>query len=192
MRRPSLRSLGSATPRRLLTALGGLLVGTAVAVGSAANFNSTSATPGNVITAATLVITDSHPGTSVLTATGLKPGGSSVGTIDIANGGNLPATLTVAPRNLTDTPASPPFSAKLSLLIEDLGNPSCSSGCPTPTTVYSGTLGAIRTLTLGAFTAGAAHRYRFTVTFPDGGANGADNAYGGASTQVDYQWIATQ
>ena len=48
------------------------------------------------------------------------------------------------------------------------------------------------TLTLGTFAAGATHQYKFSVTFPDGGSNGADNAYGGATTTVDYLWTATQ
>ena len=59
-------------------------------------------------------------------------------------------------------------------------------------TVYSGTLGSMGTLTLGTFAAGATHQYPFTVTLPDGGSNGADNAYGGATTTVDYVWTATQ
>jgi hypothetical protein len=48
------------------------------------------------------------------------------------------------------------------------------------------------TLALGTFAAGATHRYTFNVTFPDGGTDGADNAYGGASATVDYLWTATQ
>jgi hypothetical protein len=31
----------------------------------------------------------------------------------------------------------------------------------------------------------------FTMTFPDGGTGGADNAYQGASTTVDYNWFST-
>jgi spore coat-associated protein N len=192
MRRISPRSLVTASPQRLLTALGGLMIATAVAVGSGANFNSTSATPGNLITAGTLVITDSLPGTSILTAAALKPGGSSSGTVNITNGGNLPATLTVAPTGLTDTPASPAFSAKLTLQLQDLGDPACGSGCPAPVTIYSGTLRAMGAQTLGNFAAGATHKYKFTVTFPDGGSSGADNPYGGASSTVAYQWTATQ
>ena len=48
------------------------------------------------------------------------------------------------------------------------------------------------TVALGTFAAGAKHQYKFSVTFPDGGANGADNAYGGATTTVNYVWTATQ
>ncbi len=48
------------------------------------------------------------------------------------------------------------------------------------------------TLPLGSFVAGATRRYAFSVTFPDGGSGGADNAYGGATTSVGYLWTATQ
>ena len=52
MRLRSLASLASASPRRLLIALASLLISSAVAVGSGANFNATSANPGTLITAA--------------------------------------------------------------------------------------------------------------------------------------------
>jgi spore coat-associated protein N len=192
MRGISPRSIVTASPQRLLTALGGLMLATAVAVGSAANFNSTSATPGNLITAGTLTITDSVPGTSILNANAMKPGASSSGTVTITNGGNLPATFTLAATSLQDTPATPPFSAKLTLQVQDLGDPACHSGCPAPVTIYSGALGSMGPQTLGTFVAGATRQYTFTVTFPDSGAGGADNAYGGATSTVAYQWTATQ
>jgi hypothetical protein len=31
----------------------------------------------------------------------------------------------------------------------------------------------------------------YTMTFPDGGTGGADNAYQGASTTVGYNWFST-
>jgi spore coat-associated protein N len=192
MRVSSLPSLGTASPRRLLIALAGLIISAAVGVGSGANFNSTSANPGALITTGTVLVTDSLAGTSLLNVTLMKPGGSSSGTVDIRNGGSVPASFALAKANLVDTPASPPLSAKLTLLIQDLGDPVCTVACPPIVTAYSGTIGSMGTLALGTFAAGATQRYQFTVTFPDGGSGGADNAYGGASTRVDYQWTATQ
>jgi hypothetical protein len=192
MRVSSLSSLGAASSRRLLIALAGLTISAAVGVGSGANFNSSSANPGTLIISGTVLVTDSLAGTSVLNIALMKPGGSSSGTVDIRNGGTVPAALALAKANLVDTPASPPLSAKLTLLVEDLGDPACTVACPPSMTVYAGTLGSMGTLALGTFAAGAKHRYQFTVTFPDGGSGGADNAYGGASTRVDYQWTATQ
>ncbi len=85
--------------------------------------------------------------------------------------------------NLANTPASiRRFRASSTLQVKDLGDPACTVSCPAPVTVYSGTLGSMGTLALGTFAAGATHHYTFSVTFPDGGSNGADNAYGGAAT----------
>jgi spore coat-associated protein N len=186
------RSLGSKMPRRLLIGFGSILIASAVAVGSGANFNSTSANPGTLITGGTIVVTDSLAGQAVLGVNGIKPGGSVSGTVNIKNGGNIPASFQVAIQNLVDIPASPPFSAKLSLEVDDLGDPSCVSSCPAPVALYIGPLASMGALGLGTFSAGVTHEYRFTVTFPDGGPNGADDAYGGASTKADFLWTATQ
>ena len=192
MRLRSAPSLAAASPRKLLIALGALLISSAVALGSGANFNSTSANPGSLITTGTIVVTDSLAGRSILNVSGMKPGATNSGAVDITNGGNVPASFTLALANLVNVPASPPFSSKLTLLVQDLGDPSCTVSCPAAVTVYSGTLGSMGTLTLGTFAGGATHRYKFSVAFPDGGSGGADNAYGGASTTLDYQWTATQ
>jgi hypothetical protein len=188
----SVSSLAVATPRRLLIALGALLISTAVAVGSGANFNATSANPGSLINAGTIVVTDSLPGASILNLTAVKPGASSSGAVNITNGGDVPASFTVAPAGLVNVPASPALSSELTLQIQDLGDPACTVSCPAAVTMYTGALGAMGTLTLGTFPAAATHRYSFSVTFPDSGSGGADNAYGGASTTVDYRWTATQ
>jgi spore coat-associated protein N len=192
MRVLSLSSVATASPRRWLIALAGLMIASVVAIGSGANFKSTSANPGSLITTGTILVTDSLAGQSVLNVSLMKPGGSTSGNVTIENGGNVPARFTLAKANLADTPASPALSAKLTIQIQDLGDPSCTSGCPAAVTVYSGTLGSMGALPLGTFAAGATHQYRFTVTFPNGGSDGADNAYGGASTRVDYTWTATQ
>jgi len=44
---------------------------------------------------------------------------------------------------------------------------------------------------LGTYVAAATHRYQFTVNFPDGGTGGADNAYQGASTTIEYDYSST-
>jgi spore coat-associated protein N len=176
----------------MLIALGGLVAASAVALGSGANFNATSANPGDFISAGTIVVTDSLAGKSILNVNLLKPGGSTSGTVNIQNGGTAPAGFTLGKTNLVDTPASPALSSKLTLVVSDLGNPSCTVSCPAAVTIYSGALGSMGTLALGTFATGATHQYKFTVTFPDGGSNGADNAYGGAVTTVGYVWTATQ
>jgi hypothetical protein len=172
--------------------LGGLVIATAVAVGTGANFNATSTNPGSLIRAGAIAVTDSLPGNSILTVSPMKPGASSSATVSIANSGNVSATLSLAKANLVDVPASPQFSGKLTLVLQDLGDPTCTTTCPAPVTMYSGPLGSMGTVNLGVFAAAVTHQYRFSVAFPDGGSGGADNAYGGASTTVDYKWTATQ
>ena len=173
------------SPRKALSTLGALTLATAVIIGSGANFNSTSANPGNTVTAGNLTHSNSKDGSAILTVVKLRPGQSSNGTVDITNTGDIDGVFTLNKSNLVDTPASPAFSAKLDLLVEDCGAP---GPCTSPVTKYSGKLGAMGTVALGTFAAAEAHRYRFTVTFPDGGAGGADNVYKSASTSVQYDW----
>jgi spore coat-associated protein N len=188
----SVLSLASASPRRLLIALGALVAASAVAVGSGANFNASSANPGTLISAGTIVVTDSLAGHAILAVSPIKPGGSMSATVDVQNGGTAPAGFVLTKTNLVNTPASPGLSTKLTLIVQDLGNPACTVSCPPAVTMYSGILGSMGSLTLGTFAAGSKHQYKFSVTFPDGGANGADNAYGGALTTVSYVWTATE
>jgi spore coat-associated protein N len=183
-------ALFKASPRKLLGGFGILLVAAAVAVGSGANFNSTSANPSNTFSAGTLAQSNSKTGVAVLTAQKLVPGGTAVGTVDIANSGDVAGIFSLAKSNVTDVPTSPSLSAKLTLTIEDMGDPTCTTGCPAAVSKYSGTLAAMGTVSMGSFASAEAHRYRFTVTFPDGGGSGADNAYKAATTTVDYTWTS--
>ncbi|MFZ1997225.1 MAG: hypothetical protein WAU75_24125, partial [Solirubrobacteraceae bacterium] len=153
MRIRSLGSLAAASPRRLLVALGALLISSAVAIGSGANFNSSSANPRSLITAGTVTVTDSLAGVSILNLTAMAPGSTRAANVDITNGGDVPAAFTLGQANLANVPASPALSAKLTLQVQDLGAPTCAPACPAAVTVYSGTLGAMGTLTLGTFAA---------------------------------------
>ena len=177
-------------PRRLLAAAGAVLVAAALAIGSGANFQSTSANAGNLIKAGVVSITSTSSGSALLNVTGLAPGHSSSATVDITNSGDLSASYTLTASNLVNTPASPAFSAKADLKVEDLGDPGCSTGCPAASTLYSGKLGSLTSLPIGTLAVNAKHRYRFTVSLADGGL-GAEDAYQGARTTVDYTWTAT-
>jgi spore coat-associated protein N len=161
-----------------------------VVIGSGAAFNSSSANPGNTFSAGNLSQSNSKAGAAILTAASMSPGESTTGTVDITNNGDVPGAFSLSSSNLTNTPASPAFSSKLDLTVEDCGTPAAS--CASPSSVYSGKLGALGTQALGTFAAGAAHRYRFTVTFPDGGVpsgpSAGDNAYKGAQTSIQFDW----
>jgi spore coat-associated protein N len=184
-------SITKSTPRKLVAAMGILLAAAAVAVGSGADFNSTSANASNVLSAGNIAQSNSKGSAAILTASLMKPGGTSSGTVDIKNTGDIAGTFTLTKSNLVDTPTTPAFSSKLTIVIDDTGDPACVMSCPAAITKYSGAIGAMGTIALGSFPAGATHRYSFTVTFPDGGAGGADNAYKSASTSLTYNWTST-
>jgi spore coat-associated protein N len=185
-------SLWKASPRKVLVAFAALMLAAAIAVGSGANFNSTSANPSNVFTAGTISHSNSKASAAILTASNMVPGGTASGTVDIKNTGSVTGNFTLTHTSPVDLPASPGLSKKLTLTIQDLGDPNCTVSCPGAVQIYTGTLYAMpASISLGAFAAGATHRYQFTVTFPDGGTGGADNAYQAASTTVEYDWAST-
>jgi spore coat-associated protein N len=187
-----MKSLWKASPRKVLLAFGALLVVAAVAVGSGANFNSTSANPSNVFTAGTISSSNSKANAAILTASNIVPGNTATGSVTIKNTGSANGTFTLSAPTPVDTPASPGLSKKLTLTIIDQGDPTCVTSCPAAVTLYSGTIFAEpATIALGQFIPNAQHSYKFTMTFPDGGTGGADNAYQGASTTVDYSFFST-
>ena len=187
-----MKSLWKASPRRVLIAFGALMVAAALAVGSGANFNSTSANPSNVFTAGTISSSNSKSNAAILTASNMVPGNTSTGTVLIKNTGSANGTFTLAPATPVDTPASPGLSKYLTLTIVDNGDPTCTSSCPAAVTLYTGTIFAEPpTIALGQFVPNQQHQYTFTVTFPNGGTGGADNAYQGASTTVNYSFFST-
>jgi spore coat-associated protein N len=182
-------SLTKSTPRKLVAAMGMLLAAAAVAVGSGADFNSTSANASNVLSAGNIAQSNSKGSAAILTASLMKPGGTSTGTVDIKNTGDIAGTFTLAKSNLVDTPSSPAFSSKLTIAIDDMGDPTCTVSCPAAVSKYAGTVGAMGTISLGSFAANEAHRYRFVVTFPNG-TPATDNVYKSASMTVQYDWTS--
>ena len=166
--------------RRLLTGIGALLVAAALAAGSGANYQSTSANSGNIIKAGVVSITSTKAGSAVLSVTGLAPGKAIFDNVQITNSGDLPFDLSLKSAGIVDTPASPALSAKVDLKIEDT-----TAG----TTLYNGKLGALSSVTAGTFAVNAAHTFKFTVSLADGGL-GAEDDYQGASTTLDLTWTA--
>jgi hypothetical protein len=100
--------------------------------------------------------------------------------VTIGNGGDISGAFTLAKAGVQDSsPNGGVLSQQLDLLVQDV-----TSG--TPTTVYSGKLGAMPDQALGTFAAGSTRTYQFTVTVPDLG-----NTFQGASTSVTYNWSAS-
>jgi spore coat-associated protein N len=175
-------------PVRVLGALSALIAAVAVAVGSSASFTASSANPSNTFAAGTLSILNSKAG-AVLTASGMKPGDSATGMVDVQNSGSLSGAFTVSRSNIVDSDGANPLSAKLSLVVKDCGDfssgtPTCDAGDPVK---YTGTIAAMVSTALGTFAASEKHRYEFAVTFD----SSADNAYQGDNSSVQFDWNAS-
>jgi spore coat-associated protein N len=186
------RVLLESSPRRLLASAGILLLAGAGLVGTGANFRSTTSNTGSVVTTGILRQSNTKSAQAILTVPNMGPGDTATGTLDIGNTGDLPAVQSVTGSGLVDTPSTAAFSAYLRLKVEDLGSPTCVSGCPVPVVLSNASLrDSIGSTDLGTYQPGEKHRYRFTVEYPDGAA-GAENGYAGAKTSVDITWGARQ
>jgi spore coat-associated protein N len=171
--------------KRLLIALGLLLLAAAVAVGSTAVFTSSSANPSNTFTAGTLSQSNDKDNAAILTATKMVPGDTRTGRVTIQNNGDVSGKFTLTSSNLQDTPG--PHGGKLS----DVLQLKIMDGA---TVVYNGPYNSMPSQDLGTWSAGQSHTYDFTVTFPQGGTPGSDttgdNAYEGSSTSITFNWNA--
>jgi hypothetical protein len=135
-----------------------------------------------------LTIGNSREGSAVLSASGMAPGQSQTGVVDIQNASSMDATFALAQSNVTGTV----LAGSLSLSVVDCGTfagataPTCDAGDPQ---VYSGALNGLPSTPLGSFAAGVTHRYRFAVAFPNG-TPAHDNPLQGLSASVQFDWSA--
>jgi hypothetical protein len=184
-------ALWKASPRKVVGALFVLSLAAMMAVASGASFTSTSANAGNIVTAGNLTHSNSKAPGAILNVTKLKPGESQSGYTDITNTGDVDGVFTLAKSNVSNTDNANPLSDKLNVVVEDLGDPAAPTA---PAVKYTGTIGAMGATSVGTLAPGDVHRYRFTVTFPDGGTPSGpttgDNAYKGDSVTVNYNWDA--
>jgi hypothetical protein len=173
---------------QVLLTLAVLLLAASVVIGSGANFTSTSANPGNVFTAGNLSHLNSKDGAYILTADKMKPGQTVTGSVTLTNDGDIAGTFSFAKvmvvgSNVLGTGGGD-FRTKLDLTIKEGSK-----------TIWTGKIGdtiPAANMDLGTWAPAATHTYDFTVTFPDGGSGGADNAYKKASIAVEFDWTAVQ
>ena len=128
-----------------------------------------------------LSIANDKEGSAILTAAGMKPGQSATGDVVIQNSSSVDATFALAQSNVTGAT----LAGNLNLVVVDCGS-SCDPGDPQ---IYTGALNGLPSTALGTFAAGVAHRYRFTVTFPNG-SPAHDNALQGLTSSVQFDWSA--
>ena len=146
---------------------------------------------GETFASGVLSQSNSREGSAILTAEAMKPGDTASGSVTVANTGDLAGAFSLSPSNLTDSqgPNGGSLSPRLELEVVDVTEPRA------PATLYSGRLRDFGVKALGTWPGGAAHSYRFTVRFPDGGTapsdRGGDNAYILSSTSVQFNFTAT-
>jgi spore coat-associated protein N len=174
----------AAHPRRTIGALAVVLAAVGITVGSGANFTAHSANPANTFTAGTLAIGNSAS-SAILSATNLKPGDVSTGTVDIQNTGSIPGTFTLSTSNAVDTAT---LLGQLDLKVEDCGlfSGTTAPNCASTNFVYNGKANAVGTAALGSYAANAKHRYQFSVTMPTTIAN----TFQGTTASVEFDWDA--
>lgn len=137
-----------------------------------------------------LTITNSRNGQAIFQASGLAPGRSVTGTVQLSNTGTLAGDLRVAQVDLQDQPGvnGGRLSDAVQLAITDI-----TGGSSIP--VYGGQLNSVGTRTLGKLAAGTARTYRFTASLPNNGTppgpTSGDNAYIGSRVTLGYVWTAT-
>jgi spore coat-associated protein N len=167
-----------------------LLILASAVLSSGAVFTSSSANPANIFSAGNLRHTNSKDGAAVLTASKMKPGDTTQGTVTITNDGDVAGTFSLSTSNLSDTAGA--NGGKLSDVLKVKIVDQTSN-----TTIYDGAIKSLPSGTAaGAFAAGAAHTYQFTVTFPEGGTPGSattgDNAYKTSSMSIQFDWTEVQ
>ena len=178
-------------PRRTLGALATVLAAAGLTVASGADFTAQSANPANTFSAGTLSMSNSADNAAVLTASNLRPGDTSTGTVDIANTGSLAGAFTLSKSAMTNSDSTNKLSDKINLVVKDCGDfssgtPTCDAGDPTK---YTGTLTAMGSnIALGTFAANEKHKYQFTATFD----SSAGNVYQSGNSTATFTWDATQ
>src|SRR4051794_1901276 len=139
--------------------------------------------PQAVLTAATgdLQLSNSADGQAIFQASGLAPGRSVTGTVQLRNSGSLAGDLSLQQLDVSDSPG--PGGGRLSN-VATLHVTDVTGGSSNP--IFSGQLGGLGSRPLGAIGPGEARTFRFTASLPD-----MDNAFAGSGLTVRYAWNAS-
>jgi hypothetical protein len=164
--------------KKVLIPLATLLAAGAVAIGSGATFDSTTANTISSVTSGTLSHTNSKSDKAILNLTDIKPGDIVNGALTITNTGSLPADF-----SLTELSSTNGFSdAYLTLAI---------TNTTTGKSVYSGTFGGLvdgSKTALGAIAPHVANNFTFSVHLADD----APNSQQAKTASAAYQWDSVQ
>lgn len=163
--------------RKMLVPLATLAAAGALAVGSGADFLSTSANSASAVTAGTLTHTNSKANSAIFNVTNIKPGDTVNGDVKITNTGSLPSMMTLAQSSV----ASGFTAGTLTLQVTNVD---------TGATVYTGNFESMGStpISLGRFDALQAYTFRFTVTL----VQAATNTEQGKTASATFSWAGNQ
>ena len=157
----------------LLGALALVSLALGSAIFSGASFTSKSANSAS-LAAASFKLNSSKPNQTIVAATGMAPGESRQGTIEIGNGGSAPGTVVLEASGLTGTA----LAAALDLEVDDVTSGSAVEK-------WSGKLGSFGSVSLGTFAAGTERDYRLTLSWP---AEKNEASLQGATSSLSFRW----
>lgn len=160
----------------LLASLALLTLALGTAMFSGASFSSKSANSASLATG-TIQLDSSAPGQAIVSSTtGMKPGQSREGTVTITNKGDVAGTVTLSSSGLTGTA----LAAAIDLKVDDVTGTTAQK--------WTGKLSAFTSLGLGSFAAGAARKYRFTLSWPS---SASEASLQGTSTSLTFLWTGS-
>ncbi len=168
-----LRALVRSRRWLLLAALALVSLALGSAVFSGATFTSQSAHSAS-LAAASFQLGSSRANQTIVAASGLAPGASRQGTIEIGNLGNTPGTVVLEASGLTGTA----LAAVLDLEVHDVTGGSAVEK-------WSGKLGSFSSVALGTFAANSERDYRLTLSWP---AASNEASLQGASSSLTFRW----
>ena len=138
-----------------------------------------------VSTTGPIEIRNSREGAAVFSAERLVPGWSADGEVSISNSGDTPGQFRLALTHLRETPG--PHGGRLSrslwLVVTEIDG-------GRSTLVYSGRLSDLGVRDVSVLEPGEGRGYHFTMSFPDTGPRGADNAVQGGRVEAGFLWTA--
>ena len=94
-----------------------------MAVASGASFTSTSANAGNIVTAGTLSTATRRPTRAILDVDASSRARRRAAPSTLTNTGDVAGVFTLSKDNVVDSDPANPLSAKLDLVVADLGHP---------------------------------------------------------------------
>ncbi|HEX5609667.1 MAG TPA: hypothetical protein VFX45_06210 [Solirubrobacterales bacterium] len=131
----------------------------------------------------------SRDGQPIFAATGLAPGDSVRGTVELSYDGEAPSELTLEQDNVVDEPGpgGGELSRRLLVRIADVTVPA------EPGTVYTGRLAPMPPQAVGRLAPGDSRTYEFAATLPDDPPDtSTQNDVQGASASVGYSWTVRE